>query len=290
MRKIIYIVFAIIVMSCSPSLPSGVLSEGEMEDILYDMHIAQTMYDAKMNNGSDADIISLRADILKKYDVSQAEWDSSFNYYCRNTDKLHNIYMALNERIQENIIALGGKVDGIQGAEADTSNVWNTESSFILMQQVPYNKMSFSIDPDSTFQDGDRLTLQFDVQYIFQDGHRDVTALLAVYYDNDSITTSITHVNNDGHGIITLNNDVKRLHIRQIKGYFMLCQNIAYESSNTYTSTLRLAAVNNVKLLHTHTVPPANQEKNIKPDSVAVDSLKRDSIIKMHNNKQLIFK
>ena len=264
-------------MACAPSLPSGVLSEDDMEDVLYDMHVAQAVYE---NAPQEQNVITLRASVLKKYDISQEEWDSSFNYYCRNADKLHGIYKRLNERIQQDVVALGGKVDGMMDDGADTTNVWKNESAFILMQQSPFNLLTYAVEPDSTFEDGDRLTLQFDVQYIFQDGYRDVTAVMNVYYDNDSISTNVTHVNVDGHGVITVNNEVQRLHVKEIKGYFILGRNLNSDSSDPYSTTLRLAAVRNVKLLHTHTTPPAKREETEKPDSLSVDSLRKDSLIK----------
>lgn len=264
-------------MACAPSLPSGVLSEDDMEDVLYDMHVAQAVYE---NAPQEQNVITLRASVLKKYDISQEEWDSSFNYYCRNADKLHGIYKRLNERIQQDVVALGGKVDGMIDDGADTTNVWNNESAFILMQQSPFNLLTYAVEPDSTFEDGDRMTLQFDVQYIFQDGYRDVTAVMNVYYDNDSISTNVTHVNVDGHGVITVNNEVQRLHVKEIKGYFILGRNLNSDSSDPYSTTLRLAAVRNVKLLHTHTTPPAKREETEKPDSLSVDSLRKDSLIK----------
>lgn len=264
-------------MACAPSLPSGVLSEDDMEDVLYDMHVAQAVYE---NAPQEQNVITLRASVLKKYDISQEEWDSSFNYYCRNADKLHGIYKRLNERIQQDVVALGGKVDGMMDDGADTTNVWKNESAFILMQQSPFNLLTYAVEPDSTFEDGDRLTLQFDVQYIFQDGYRDVTAVMNVYYDNDSISTNVTHVNVDGHGVITVNNEVQRLHVKEIKGYFILGRNLNADSSDPYSTTLRLAAVRNVKLLHTHTTPPAKREETEKPDSLSVDSLRKDSLIK----------
>ena len=264
-------------MACAPSLPSGVLSEDDMEDVLYDMHVAQAVYE---NAPQEQNVITLRASVLKKYDISQEEWDSSFNYYCRNADKLHGIYKRLNERIQQDVMALGGKVDGMMDDGADTTNVWKNESAFILMQQSPFNLLTYAVEPDSTFEDGDRLTLQFDVQYIFQDGYRDVTAVMNVYYDNDSISTNVTHVNVDGHGVITVNNEVQRLHVKEIKGYFILGRNLNADSSDPYSTTLRLAAVRNVKLLHTHTTPPAKREETEKPDSLSVDSLRKDSLIK----------
>ena len=107
-------------MACAPSLPSGVLSEDDMEDVLYDMHVAQAVYE---NAPQEQNVITLRASVLKKYDISQEEWDSSFNYYCRNADKLHGIYKRLNERIQQDVMALGGKVDGMMDDGADTTNV-----------------------------------------------------------------------------------------------------------------------------------------------------------------------
>lgn len=264
-------------MACAPSLPSGVLSEDDMEDVLYDMHVAQAVYE---NAPQEQNVITLRASVLKKYDISQEEWDSSFNYYCRNADKLHGIYKRLNERIQQDVVALGGKVDGMIDDGADTTNVWKNESAFILMQQSPFNLLTYAVEPDSTFEDGDRMTLQFDVQYIFQDGYRDVTAVMNVYYDNDSISTNVTHVNVDGHGVITVNNEVQRLHVKEIKGYFILGRNLNSDSSDPYSTTLRLAAVRNVKLLHTHTTPPAKREETEKPDSLSVDSLRKDSLIK----------
>lgn len=272
-------------MACAPSTPSGILPEDEMENVLYDMHVAQSMYETR-NGGitTGADLIALRASVLEKHGIDKALWDSSFNYYCRNTREMYGIYQSLSDRIEKNVVALGGKVDGIQGEEADTANVWKAEPSFILMHQAPYNLYNFEIQPDSTFEDGDRITLQYDVQFIFQDGMRDVAAYLAVYYDNDSIASVVTHTNFDSHGIATVNNDVDRLHVKKIKGYFILVQNLTQNTSNPNTSTMRLAAIRNVKLLHLRTAPPAvaKEEEKEAVDSLAIDSLRKDSIMKSH--------
>lgn len=285
MKIINYLTLLMLLVACAPSTPSGILSKEEMEDVLYDMHLAQSMYETREGDiTTGADIVALRAAVLKKHDIDKAQWDSSFNYYCRNSRDLYEIYQSLGARIESKVVALGGKVDGMQGEEADTANVWNKESAFVLMHQAPYNLCTFEVEPDSTFQDGDRITLQYDAQFIFQDGMRDVTAFMAVYYDNDSIATVITHTNYDGHGIVTLNNDVERLHITKIKGYFLLGQNLTQNSSNANTSTMRLAAIRNVRLLHLGTVPPApvKERPEESNDSIKVDSLMKDSIMKSH--------
>lgn len=272
-------------MACAPSVPSGILQKDEMEDVLYDMHIAQSIYETREGGvATGADLLALRASVLRKHDVDKAVWDSSFNYYCRNSRDMYDIYQSLAKRIERNVIALGGKVDGFQGSEADTANVWKAEDAFILMQQAPYNLFIFDVIPDSTFEDGDRITLQYDAQFIFQDGMRDIATFLAVYYDNDSIATVTSHSNFDGHGIVTLNNDVNRLHVKRIKGYFLLVQNLTQNSSNANTTTMRLAAIRNVKLLHLRTEPPAvkKEEPVEKVDSLKADSLMKDSIMKSH--------
>lgn len=285
MKLISSLILFICLVACTPSAPSGILSKEEMEDVLYDMHLVQSMYETRVEGVKEGtDMMALRLSVLKKHDIDQAQWDSSFNYYCRNSRELYEIYQSLGARIESNVIALGGKVDGMQGEEADTANVWNREAAFVLMHQSPYNLYAFDVEPDSTFQDGDRITLQYDAQFIFQDGMRDVTAFMAVYYDNDSIATVVTHTSYDGHGIVTLNNDVDRLHITKIKGYFLLCQNLMHNSSNANTSTMRLAAIRNVKLLHLRTNPPApaSEQQEEKTDSTKVDSLMVDSIMKSH--------
>lgn len=272
-------------MACAPSVPSGILQKDEMEDVLYDMHIAQSIYETREGGvATGADLLALRASVLRKHDVDKAVWDSSFNYYCRNSRDMYDIYQSLAKRIERNVIALGGKVDGFQGSEADTANVWKAEDAFILMQQAPYNLFTFDVIPDSTFENGDRITLQYDAQFIFQDGMRDIATFLAVYYDNDSIATVTSHSNFDGHGIVTLNNDVNRLHVKRIKGYFLLVQNLTQNSSNANTTTMRLAAIRNVKLLHLRTEPPAvkKEEPVEKVDSLKADSLMKDSIMKSH--------
>lgn len=285
MKAISYVILLLLAISCAPSTPSGILSKDEMEDVLYDMHMAQGLYDRRSEGiTTGADLVALRASVLKQHDINQAEWDSSFNYYSRNSRDMYEIYLSLSDRIEKNIIALGGKVDGIQGAEADTANVWNRENSFVLTYQAPYNLLTYEVTPDSTFEDGDRISLQYDAQFIFQDGMRDVAACLVVYYDNDSITCMTTHTNYDGHGIVTINNDVDRLHINKIKGYFLLVKNLTQNSSNDNSTTMRLAAIRNVKLLHLRTTPPAkaSEGQTEKPDSLKVDSLRRDSIMNSH--------
>lgn len=281
---VVSLLSGMLLFGCAPSRPNMVLSPKEMEDILYDMHIAQMLYDDPDVKQSDADIIMLRSEVLKKHEVTQEEWDSSFNYYCRNTYELHGIYKHIDERLEHAVMMLGGKVEGMQGDDADTCNVWGMESAIVLMQQPPFNQLSFEVIPDSTFEDGDRITLQFDAQMIYQDGYKDLTAYLAVYYDNDSVATGVRHVNSDQHCVIMINNEKDRLHVKSIRGFLYLLQNLAQETTSSVMPPLRFAAISSIKLLHQHTAPPAETPKReaetsvIGADSLRSDSVKNDSV------------
>ena len=246
---------------------------GEMEDILYDIYLSQNIEyegnrDRKMYNE-----ITNREAIYRKYDITQAEWDSSYNYYCRHADKLHIIYQNLSERIRTEVIELGGDVSLDEATlSGDTINIWNSERNFILMQQMPYNLNQFTISGDSTFKAGDVLTLQFDSKFIFQEGSRNLVAVLTVALSNDSVVTNTCHASSDGRFTVSFN-DYKRLGIKTVKGYFVLLRN----NNEQITTAFHLASVENVRMILAHSKEIPEQSVNPKPVA-GKDSLKIDSV------------
>ena len=67
------------VSSCKPSLPGGVLSKGKMTDILYDYHLALAM--AHMDdNGDKGQSLAYREAVLRKHDVTSAEFEMILLY------------------------------------------------------------------------------------------------------------------------------------------------------------------------------------------------------------------
>ena len=90
---------------CKPSLPDDVLSQGKMEDILYDYHLALAMV---QNEGGDETQRFIYKDaVLRKHDVTSAEFDSSMVYYMRHTDKMYTIYKNLSDRLNDEAVSLG---------------------------------------------------------------------------------------------------------------------------------------------------------------------------------------
>lgn len=266
------------VSSCKPSLPSGVLSKGKMTDILYDYHLALAM--AHMDdNGDKGQSLAYREAVLRKHDVTSAEFDSSMVYYMRHTELLEDVYKDLTDRYNNEITAMGGSAkEGGEfanlSATGDTANVWNLAASMVFMPVQPFNSTSFDIKVDSTFHKGDRLMLDFDAQFIYQDGMRNGVAMLAVQFGNDSIAQRTIMIQSTQHYSVELS-DADSLGIKSVKGYFMLMNDDNGTGVSSQT-TLKLMFLEHIKLIRMHPQKPVAAPAG-SSSSASSDSLRKDS-------------
>ena len=266
------------VSSCKPSLPSGVLSKGKMTDILYDYHLALAM--AHMDdNGDKGQSLAYREAVLRKHDVTSAEFDSSMVYYMRHTELLEDVYKDLTDRYNNEITAMGGSAkEGGEfanlSATGDTANVWNLAASMVFMPVKPFNSTSFDIKVDSTFHKGDRLMLDFDAQFIYQDGMRNGVAMLAVQFGNDSIAQRTIMIQSTQHYSVELS-DADSLGIKSVKGYFMLMNGDNGTGVSSQT-TLKLMFLEHIKLIRMHPQKPVAAPSG-SSSSASSDSLRKDS-------------
>lgn len=266
------------VSSCKPSLPSGVLSKGKMTDILYDYHLALAM--AHMDdNGDKGQSLAYREAVLRKHDVTSAEFDTSMVYYMRHTELLEDVYKDLTDRYNNEITAMGGSAkEGGEfanlSATGDTANVWNLATSMVFMPVKPFNSTSFDIKVDSTFHKCDRLMLDFDAQFIYQDGMRNGVAMLAVQFGNDSIAQRTIMIQSTQHYSVELS-DADSLGIKSVKGYFMLMNDDNGTGVSSQT-TLKLMFLEHIKLIRMHPQKPVAAPAG-SASSASSDSLRKDS-------------
>lgn len=283
MKKLMICLVAVVallfcVSSCKPSLPGGVLSKGKMTDILYDYHLALAM--AHMDdNGDKGQSLAYREAVLRKHDVTSAEFDSSMVYYMRHTELLEDVYKDLTDRYNNEITAMGGSAkEGGEfanlSATGDTANVWNLATSMVFMPVKPFNSTSFDIKVDSTFHKGDRLMLDFDAQFIYQDGMRNGVAMLAVQFGNDSIAQRTIMIQSTQHYSVELS-DADSLGIKSVKGYFMLMNDDNGTGVSSQT-TLKLMFLEHIKLIRMHPQKPVAAPAG-SASSASSDSLRKDS-------------
>lgn len=236
---------------CKPSLPDDVLSKGSMEDILYDYHLAQTMAERKTSPAINERVYEDA--VLRKHEVSQAQFDSSLVYYMRHTGELYEIYENIVERYKKEAEALGASESDLNkystlSATGDTANIWLGDRSFMLLPKAPFNHKSFSFRTDSSFHKGDKLLLNFDASFVYQDGTRDATVVMAMRFGNDSVATTTTQLTNSNHFRLTLA-DETHLGIKEVRGYFILNKSQGEDVSST---TLQLMFINNIQLIRIH--------------------------------------
>lgn len=256
------VVMTLVVMllvGCKPGIPGKYLQTGEMADILYDYHLAQGMAATPEFQGDTLAMRAFKASILAKHGVSEADFDSSMVYYTRHTKLLEDVYTKLVDRFNNESTSLGGATAGIGFSSSDTANVWRMPASFVLSPYAAINRLSFEVKADTAFHAGDRMVLDFDTQFIYQDGTRDASVVLAVTYDNDSTEFVSNSVMSSSHYRLQVDN-TGRMRIKTIRGFFMLSSGNSEMSASA--STLKLLVVTNVRLVRLHTTESENGTPN----------------------------
>lgn len=103
--KQLVVIFPVIFLIACGNRPSYVLSEKKMENVLFDLYIA----DGEINNNHElfsSDSLrkrNLLNSVLKKHKITGAQLDSSLNWYSGNLDKYLKINQNINTRYAEEI-------------------------------------------------------------------------------------------------------------------------------------------------------------------------------------------
>lgn len=102
-RPVIYItiVLSAIIAFCScGKRPRYVIPENEMMDILYDIRLVQAIYNNNSQFYTDSLKDALVSGVLEKYDVTQAQLDTSLVWYADNIDQYRIINDSVTSRLR----------------------------------------------------------------------------------------------------------------------------------------------------------------------------------------------
>ena len=192
--------------ACKNRRPAGVLSEGKMANLLYDYHVALAL---GQSNSDSADINTrLYTDaVLRKYDLTQADFNRSMEYYSRHSDALLAVYRIVNARF------------GTMENGSDGINYWRGASGYLL-SSVANNRITFSQPSDTAFHAGDQLAWSFESHWIGREGERNALAVLYVRYVGDSVATFSAPVLNDGRQMLMLTLAPRA--VKQVGGFVLL--------------------------------------------------------------------
>ena len=117
---------------------------------------------------------------------------------------------------------------------------------------------------DTSFHKGDKLMLNFQAQFLFQEGMRDGVAMLAVTFKNDSVAYSNSRMSSSQSYSIQVE-DRDSLGIKSVKGYFLL--NVGDFSGAASYTTMKLMFVHHIKLVKLRMKPQPIGNQNVAGDS-----------------------
>lgn len=272
-RRLSYVVVSLLVLvACKPQVPAEFIQPDDMEDILYDYHVSQAMARSEMESDYQKDLY-FKA-VLKKHNVSEADFDSSLVYYYSHVDRLRDIYGHVNERLSEEARSLGAVVGDINrysqySSTGDTANIWKQQQDILLMPHPTMNRFSFSVKADTSFYKGDSFMFQFVSEYIWQAGSKDVVVCVASKYEGDSIVQTSSHLSNTGIAQLRIP-AVQDRRLKEMEGFIYLCD--GDEDQNTR----RMMFVSQIQLIRFH-------QKNMQHETIKADSLAENRIQRSDN-------
>ncbi len=169
-----------------------------MEDVLYDMHLAQAL---AQQETADSFAYSARFDeeaVFQKHGIDAQTFDNSLRWYERHTDDLVKIYDRLSKRFGDS----GSSGVAAGGLKGDTLNIWKGAQALLLSSQATTH-YSYEQKADTSLQAGDVLEWRFLTDWHYHEGERSASALIVLHYDNDSTEVYSNMVYSSGAQIIS---------------------------------------------------------------------------------------
>ena len=270
MKKLVFLLLALVLVGCKVGKPDGIIDEATMEEILYQYHLAQSV-----GMFGDSSSIKSRAYVLacfKDNGVTEAEFDSSMVWYCQHMELLQKIYQHIDERYRNELASLGEATNDVNRYSAlsstgDTANVWNAHSFYLLSSNGLNNHMAFEIKADTSYKAGDSYMLNFRAEFLQQEGQRHGIAALAVQYDNDSVAHSERHFYGSGDNSVFLPSAPRKA--KRIYGFIYM--------DSEWNINPRLLFIFQPSLVRMRAATQSKADIEAK-SSLTADSLKKDSV------------
>lgn len=99
-----WLVIACVLLAVVGCRPRGVLSNHEMREVLYDLHRADgAIQVAGYNYSHDQEVAGYYKNVLDKYGITQAQFDSSLVWYTDNPQIFNKIYPKVIERLEADL-------------------------------------------------------------------------------------------------------------------------------------------------------------------------------------------
>lgn len=271
----LFLMILMMAVGCKPKVPSEYVQPDELEDMLYEYHVAEAM---ARNGGMDADYKQTEyfLAVLEKHNVTEAVFDSSLVFYYSHAERLKEIYLRVHERLVSDAKKLGASVGDINrysqySETGDTANIWRDETAMLLIPRPTKNRFDFVVKADSTFKLGDSFMFQFMTEHIWQSGSKDAVVCIKTTYEKDSVIQTVNHVSISGIAQLRVPSN-RTLNIKELRGFIYLPQN------DDDMDARRLMFISQIQLIRFHDKEIQEQHENDVTEATETDSVQRVDI------------
>ncbi len=265
-------------VACSVELPSHVISQGRMERILYDYHIAQSMAEAQ-GGDVEANRYLYVQKVFEKHRVTEAQFDTSMVWYSGHASYLSEMYAHIDARLARESEEAGLNIPEDQKyarftAEGDTANIWQGRDMMFLHGNREENIYSLHLIADTSYHEGDYFMLRFSNLFVTKDFRREAFALFSLCYDNDSTVATSIMISGNNDAVLSIPED------RLLTGHKVKSLSCTFYLSfdEVQEPSFRLWVISKPVLLRYHQLKLSEETAEIEDSLQYADTLATDTL------------
>lgn len=192
-----------------------------MRKVLVDMQLAEAMIymepSAYRSTGKNA----LYQSVFDKYQLTEAEYDSSLIWYGKHLDQYMRIYNLALADVKQQIAAIGDiKPAMAPSSNVDSLDIWIFRKYYEFYPHALSNTIIFDLQPDDLYSSGSAFVLSMQVWGITPDMQDPVEAHLKACQDDTTLVVKRT-IRQDGYHEILLKT-IPTKKVQRVYGYIRL--------------------------------------------------------------------
>ena len=250
---------AVVMVACKVERPGYVLSDGVMEKVLYDYHIAKAMGENLDYNEQYKRTLYLNA-VFKKHNITQAQFDTTMAWYARHPEVVNEVYDIVRERLmasRENYNHLVSLRDGkpTRSKAGDSIDVWIWDRIHMLSGMPLDNKLMFTLPSDDNYQASDTIKWTVGFKFLSEqlvDTMKRPIMAMQVAYAKDTIVSALCRIDSSQVAQLVLQADTLG-DIKELRGFI-------YYPTNQPKQTLLIDSVSLMRYHQTNDSIPATTD------------------------------
>lgn len=254
-----FALLAVVMVACKVERPGYVLSDGVMEKVLYDYHIAKAMGENLDYNEQYKRTLYLNA-VFKKHNITQAQFDTTMAWYARHPEVVNEVYDIVRERLmasRENYNHLVSLRDGkpTRSKAGDSIDVWIWDRIHMLSGMPLDNKLMFTLPSDDNYQASDTIKWTVGFKFLSEqlvDTTKRPIMAMQVAYAKDTIISALCRVDSSQVAQLVLQADTLG-DIKELRGFI-------YYPTNQPKHTLLIDSVSLMRYHQTNDSIPATTD------------------------------